>query len=196
MRVAFGPLGGKLIAAGIAISTLGFLSQSMLTGPRLYYAMAADGAFFKSVAYVDPRTRVPVVAIVLQGLVAIAIAWSGSYEQILSYVVASDWLFFALAASCCWRCGGSTASAARTRRRSTARVTRHDHRVRRDRAGGGGEHDLPLPGQQRHRHPHPARRRAGVVAVDAGEPAAGGAGGGACAAGAAGCGAAGADAQA
>ena len=100
MRVAFGPLGGKLIAAGIAISTLGFLSQSMLTGPRLYYAMAADGAFFKSVAYVDPRTRVPVVAIVLQGLVAIAIAWSGSYEQILSYVVASDWLFFALAASC------------------------------------------------------------------------------------------------
>jgi len=100
MRAAFGPVGGKLIAAGIAISTLGFLSQSMLTGPRLYYAMAADGAFFKSVAYVDPRTRVPVVAIVLQGLVAILITWSGNYEQILSYVVASDWLFFALAASC------------------------------------------------------------------------------------------------
>ena len=100
MRAAFGPVGGKLIAAGIAISTLGFLSQSMLTAPRLYYAMAADGAFFQSVAYVDPRTRVPVVAIVLQGLVAIAVAWSGSYEQILNYAVTSDWLLFALSASC------------------------------------------------------------------------------------------------
>ncbi|HXT50754.1 MAG TPA: amino acid permease [Thermoanaerobaculia bacterium] len=100
MRAAFGPVGGKLIAAGIAISTLGFLSQSMLTAPRLYYAMAADGAFFQSVAYVDPRTRVPVVAIVLQGAVAIAVAWSGSYEQILSFAVTSDWLLFALSASC------------------------------------------------------------------------------------------------
>jgi APA family basic amino acid/polyamine antiporter len=100
MRAAFGPLGGKIIAAGIAISTLGFLSQSMLTAPRLYYAMAADGAFFRSVAYVDPRSRVPVVAIALQGLVAIAVAWSGNYEQILSYAVTSDWLLFALSASC------------------------------------------------------------------------------------------------
>ena len=100
MRAAFGPVGGTLIAAGIAISTLGFLAQSMLTGPRLYYAMAADGAFFRVIAHVDARTRAPVVAIVLQGLFAIAIAWSGSYEQILSYVVAADWLFFALAASC------------------------------------------------------------------------------------------------
>ena len=100
MFAALGRGGGRLIAAGIAISTVGFLSQSMLTAPRVYYAMAADGLFFSRVARVHPRTHVPMVAIALQGLVAIVIAWSGSYEQILSYVVAVDWVFFGLAATC------------------------------------------------------------------------------------------------
>src|SRR5437763_4120826 len=65
-----GTRGAALIAAGVAISSLGFLSQSILTAPRVYLAMAEDGAFFRSVARVDPRTRVPVVAIVLQGAIA------------------------------------------------------------------------------------------------------------------------------
>jgi APA family basic amino acid/polyamine antiporter len=96
MRNLLGDRGGKLIAVGIAISTLGFLSQSMLTAPRVYYAMAKDGLFFRRVGDVHPRTRVPVVAIMLQGLVAIVIAVSGKYEQILSYVVAIDFVFFGL----------------------------------------------------------------------------------------------------
>jgi APA family basic amino acid/polyamine antiporter len=96
MRLALGETGAKLIAAGIAISTLGFLSQGMLTAPRVYYAMAEDGVFFKSVAKVHPRTRVPILAIALQGIVAIVIALSGTYEQILSYVVAVDFIFFGL----------------------------------------------------------------------------------------------------
>lgn len=96
MRLAFGERGATLIAAGIAISTLGFLSQGMLTAPRVYFAMAADGLFFRSVAAVSPRTRAPVVAIVLQGALSLLIALSGTYEQILSYVVAVDWVFFAL----------------------------------------------------------------------------------------------------
>ena len=83
-------------AAGIAISTLGFLSQSMLTAPRVYYAMAKDGVFFPAVGRVSEATRVPVVAIVLQGVVAIAITLSGTYEQILSYVVSVDFVFFGL----------------------------------------------------------------------------------------------------
>src|SRR5205085_7035097 len=87
MRLAFGERGAKLIAVGIAISTLGFLSQGMLTAPRVYFAMAEDRLFFRSVAWVNPRTRVPVVAIALQGLLAIVIALSGEYEKILSYVV-------------------------------------------------------------------------------------------------------------
>jgi APA family basic amino acid/polyamine antiporter len=96
MRLAFGERGATLIAAGIAISTLGFLSQGMLTAPRVYFAMAADGLFFRSVARVSPRTRAPVVAIALQGVLSLVIALSGTYEQILSYVVAVDWVFFAL----------------------------------------------------------------------------------------------------
>ena len=96
MRLALGPTGGRLIAAGIAISTLGFLSQSMLTAPRVYFAMAEDRLFFRSVAEVNARTHVPVVAILLQGAAAILIALSGSYGQILSYVVSVDFIFFGL----------------------------------------------------------------------------------------------------
>src|SRR5216684_7496887 len=88
--------GARLIAAGIAISTLGFLSQSMLTAPRVYYAMAADGLFFRSVGRISAKTHVPVVAIALQGVVATVITLSGTYEQILSYVVSTDFVFFGL----------------------------------------------------------------------------------------------------
>ncbi|HEU4559205.1 MAG TPA: amino acid permease [Longimicrobium sp.] len=98
MRAAFGERGAALIAVGIAISTLGFLSQSMLTAPRVYFAMALDGVFFRRVAYVDPRSRAPVVAIALQGVLALVIALSGSYEQILNYVVSVDFIFFGLTA--------------------------------------------------------------------------------------------------
>ena len=100
MRIALGETGAKVIAVGITISTLGFLSQGMLTAPRVYFAMADDGVFFKKVAWVNPKTLVPVVAIVLQGVCAMIIAASGKYEQILNYVVSVDFIFFGLAATC------------------------------------------------------------------------------------------------
>src|SRR4029077_9114146 len=100
MRLAFGEKGAALIAVGIVVSTLGFLSQSILTAPRVYFAMAADGLFFRSVAKLHPQSRVPVVAIMLQAVWAIVIALSGRYEQILSYVVSMDFLFFGLTATC------------------------------------------------------------------------------------------------
>lgn len=100
MRLALGETGAKLIAAGIAISTLGFLSQGMLTAPRVYFAMAEDGLFFKSVARVHPKTLVPIVAIVVQGIMAIVIALWGRYEEILNYVVSVDFIFFGLTATC------------------------------------------------------------------------------------------------
>jgi basic amino acid/polyamine antiporter, APA family len=96
MRLALGDTGGRLIAAGIAISTVGFLSQGMLTAPRVYFAMARDGLFFRPVGSVHPATHAPVVAIVVQGVWASVIALSGRYEQILNYVVAIDALFFGL----------------------------------------------------------------------------------------------------
>jgi APA family basic amino acid/polyamine antiporter len=99
MRALLGPRGATFIALGIATSTLGFLSHSLLTMPRVYFAMAADGVFFPSVARVSERTRAPVVAIVLQAALAIGVALSGRYEQILGYVVSSDWVFFGLSAA-------------------------------------------------------------------------------------------------
>lgn len=99
MRLALGRRGATLIAAAIALSTLGFLSQSILTAPRVYFAMAQDGLFFRAIAWLDPRTRVPVVAIVLQSVWTMVIALSGRYEQILNYVVAMDFLFFGLTAT-------------------------------------------------------------------------------------------------
>lgn len=100
MRLALGETGARLIAAGIAISTLGFLSQGMLTAPRVYYAMAEDGQFFPGVGQLHAKTQVPVAAIVLQGILAIAIALWGKYEEILNYVVSVDFIFFGATAAC------------------------------------------------------------------------------------------------
>ena len=99
MRQAMGPTGAKLIALGIAVSTAGFLSQGVLTAPRVYYAMACDGVFFKAVGRLDKRTKAPVVAIVLQSALAACIALWVDYSQILDYVVSIDVIFFGLTAA-------------------------------------------------------------------------------------------------
>jgi APA family basic amino acid/polyamine antiporter len=98
MRKSLGTRGATLLAAAVALSTLGFLSQSILTAPRVYFAMADDGLFFAAVGRLHARTRAPVAAIVLQGALAAAIAWWGHYDGILSYVVSIDFLFFGLTA--------------------------------------------------------------------------------------------------
>ena len=99
MRVGLGERGGQWIAAAIAISTLGFLSQSMLTAPRVYYAMARDGLFFRSVGRLSSGTRAPVIAIVLQGAAATIIACSGKYGEILNFEVTVDFIFFGMTAA-------------------------------------------------------------------------------------------------
>lgn len=100
MYALLGPRGAQFIAAGIAFSAFGFLAQSMLTAPRVYFAMAEDGVFFRSVARVHPRTHAPVIAIALQGFWAMAIALTGTYAQVVNYVVAMDCIFFGLTALC------------------------------------------------------------------------------------------------
>jgi APA family basic amino acid/polyamine antiporter len=100
MRLVAGERGARLIALGIAVSTVGFLSQAILTAPRVYFAMADDGLFFRSVAYVTRKTRVPVIAIVLQSVWATAVAFTGKYEQILNFVIPIDFFFIGLSASC------------------------------------------------------------------------------------------------
>jgi len=100
MYATLGNVGATLIAAAIAISTVGFLSQAMLTNPRVAFAMAQDGLLPGTFARLGSRSHVPVPAIILQGVITSAAVLLGTFEQLLSYVVVMDWLFFGLTASC------------------------------------------------------------------------------------------------
>jgi APA family basic amino acid/polyamine antiporter len=99
MRIALGESGARWIALAVTISALGFLSQSMLTAPRVYYAMARDGLFFASVGKLFGKSEAPVVAIILQGFAAIVIACSGTYGEILNFEVTVDFIFFGMTAA-------------------------------------------------------------------------------------------------
>src|SRR5438874_1041974 len=99
MRIALGETGARWIALAITISALGFLSQSMLTAPRVYYAMARDGLFFASVGKLFGKSEAPVVAIGLQGMAATIIACSGTYGEILNFEVTVDFIFFGMTAA-------------------------------------------------------------------------------------------------
>jgi APA family basic amino acid/polyamine antiporter len=97
-RAALGPAGAAVVTALVAIATMSTLAQQILVSPRVYHQMAADGSFFPFLGYIDPRTRVPVFAILAQGLTATVVALSGRYDQILNYVESVDFVFFGLAA--------------------------------------------------------------------------------------------------
>jgi basic amino acid/polyamine antiporter, APA family len=99
MGAWFGDTGRRVIAAGIAISTFGFLNLVILVTPRVYQAMARDGLFFARFAELHPRFRTPVAAIVVQGAWAVCLLLSGSYGQLLDYVTFADWIFFGITAA-------------------------------------------------------------------------------------------------
>jgi APA family basic amino acid/polyamine antiporter len=94
----FGGAAGKVIAATILVSMFSATNGIFLTSPRLYYAMARDGVFFRRLADVHPRFGTPAVAIVTSAVVASLFAASGTYEQLLTYVVFSGWIFYGLGA--------------------------------------------------------------------------------------------------
>ncbi|MCX6551710.1 MAG: amino acid permease [Acidobacteria bacterium] len=98
ISTVLGPMGGSLISIAIFISTFGVVGIYTLTAPRIYYAMAADGVFFRKVAEVHPRFHTPAFAIIFQSLWAVVlILFWGTFENLISYVVFTDWIFFALA---------------------------------------------------------------------------------------------------
>jgi APA family basic amino acid/polyamine antiporter len=91
-----GRTGSYFVTLVIIISTLGSLNGSILAAPRVYYAMAKDGLFFRWCASVHPRFHTPHLALVLQGLFAILIVALGTYEQLFTYVIFAGWVFYAL----------------------------------------------------------------------------------------------------
>jgi basic amino acid/polyamine antiporter, APA family len=98
MSRVLGGAGGTLISLAIFISTFGVVGIYTLTAPRIYFAMANDGLFFARVAEVHPRFQTPAFSIVVQSLwAAVLILFWGTFESLISYVVFTDWIFFALA---------------------------------------------------------------------------------------------------
>ncbi|MEP6858197.1 MAG: amino acid permease, partial [Gemmatimonadales bacterium] len=96
MRAAVGPVGGALMGAGVVVSTIGFVNTGILSAPRMLQAMSADGLFFRFAAKLHPRHRTPTGGILIQAVWAIALVLSGTYGQLLDYVVFGDWIFFGL----------------------------------------------------------------------------------------------------
>jgi basic amino acid/polyamine antiporter, APA family len=92
-----GETGARVISLLIVISTFGFMNLALLSAPRVYYAMAADGLFFRRLARLSPRFRAPTAAILLQGGLAAVYALANTYDRLLGYAVFADWIFFALA---------------------------------------------------------------------------------------------------
>lgn len=98
MRIAAGETGARLISLGIVASTLGILNLFILAAPRVYQAMADDGLFFASASRLHPRHRTPSGALLFQAAWAIVLSLSGTYGDLLDYVVFGDWIFFGLVA--------------------------------------------------------------------------------------------------
>jgi APA family basic amino acid/polyamine antiporter len=94
------PFSGMLIAGIIAVSTLGTIGIYTLSAPRIYYAMADDGLFFKGIAKVHSRFQTPVYAIVIQSVwsVVLLLFW-GTLQDLITYTMTVEWIFFGLAAS-------------------------------------------------------------------------------------------------
>ena len=94
--VMFGPVAVQLMAAAIMISTFGCANGLILAGARVYWAMALDGLFFRKVATLHPRTHAPVFSLIIQGIWTMLLTLSGSYNDLLDYVIFAVLLFYIL----------------------------------------------------------------------------------------------------
>ena len=96
MQAVLGGRAAGFVAASVMISTLGALNAAVMVFPRMGYALATDGLFFKGLEKVHPRYRTPAAAIVVQGLIACAFVASGSYDKILGYFGFTDFVAYGL----------------------------------------------------------------------------------------------------
>ncbi len=94
----FGGTTAAIISAAVVVSTFGALNGSILAGPRVYYAMAKDGLFFKRVAKIHPKFGTPAFSIVVQGVWASILTLSGTFKQLITYVIFVSIIFWITAA--------------------------------------------------------------------------------------------------
>ncbi len=96
MEAILGSKGAALMAAAIVISTFGCMNGMSLAGARVYYAMAKDRLFFRSVGKVNPKYRTPAVSLMVQAVWASLLTLSGTYNELLDYVIFAVLLFYIL----------------------------------------------------------------------------------------------------
>jgi APA family basic amino acid/polyamine antiporter len=112
-RSLFGEGAARAMTAAVAVSAFGCLSATILYSSRIYQPMAADGLFFRAVAVVHPRWRTPVAALWLQSAWAAALALTGSYTQLFTYVTFGGVLFHVAAGLAVFRLRAARPDAAR-----------------------------------------------------------------------------------
>jgi len=95
----FGPAGAGMAAVAVMIATLGCNNGMVLSSPRIYYAMASERVFFKSLAHIHPRFRTPIASLVAQGIWASLLILTGTFNQLITYVVFASWIFYAMSAA-------------------------------------------------------------------------------------------------
>ena len=95
-RAIFGGAGASVVAAMVMVSAFGALNGATMTGPRIFFAMAGDGLFFRPVAAVHARYRTPWVAIVLAALLGVGYVSVRSFEQLADSFILGIWPFYAL----------------------------------------------------------------------------------------------------
>jgi basic amino acid/polyamine antiporter, APA family len=96
MSQAIGPVGGSVIAFVILFSIFGAAGAIVMTSPRVYFAMARDGLFFQKIAAVHPKYLTPYISIITLGVWSAILSLSGTFDQLLTYVIFGQWIFFGL----------------------------------------------------------------------------------------------------
>jgi APA family basic amino acid/polyamine antiporter len=97
-EVYLGPPGAGVIALAILICTLGANNANVLTSARITYAMAKEKLFFRSVSKVNPKTETPATALIIQGIWATILTFTGSFNQLITYMVFASWIFYGMSA--------------------------------------------------------------------------------------------------
>ncbi len=103
MLALFGRIGVVLVSVFVMISSFSSLNGSMLASPRVFFAMADDGLLFKSIARIHPRFKTPYVAILLAGVLGIALVMSRTFERLTDTFVLAIWPFYALGVAAIYR---------------------------------------------------------------------------------------------
>jgi basic amino acid/polyamine antiporter, APA family len=96
LQVMFGHLGGAIMALLVLVSTFGCVNGMILAGSRVYYAMAQDGLFFRNVAKLHPKYKTPAVSLGVQAIWCALLCLSGSYGQLLDYIIFAVLVFYIL----------------------------------------------------------------------------------------------------